>query len=200
MGYYAEEAGIALVPGEFVCADCFGDPALKDFINLNAASPRCTYCGNRSAAKIAAPIHLVADRILGGLTLLYDDAANGLGFDDGEYVGETFSTFDLIEDHTELQESLGKLHLRLASMLPEWVWSEVDPYGPRESDVFRWSWRDFAQTVKHGRRFFFERPVDRSNSETISPVALLTSVARSSEDYGLIKSFPAGQKLFRCRD
>jgi hypothetical protein len=85
-------------------------------------------------------------------------------------------------------------------MLPEWVWSEVDPYGPRKSDVFRWSWRDFAKTVQHERRFFFERPVDRWNDETISPVSLLSAVARSSEEYGLIKPFPAGQKLFRCRD
>src|SRR5229473_997094 len=103
MGYYAEEIGISPVPGEFVCAECFGDPALKDFIRLNAAAKLCTYCGNRRAAKIAAPIHLVVDRILEGLTLLYDDAANGLGFDAGEYVGDTFSTFDLIEEHAELQ-------------------------------------------------------------------------------------------------
>ena len=76
----------------------------------------------------------------------------------------------------------------------------VDPYGPRKSDVFRWLWRDFAKTVKHEQRFFFERPIDRRNDETVSPVSLLSAVARSSEEYGLIKSFPASQRLFRCRD
>jgi hypothetical protein len=200
MGYFSEEIGISPVPGEFVCAECFGDPSLKGFVRLNAASRHCTFCGNRHARKIAAPIHLVADRILDGLTFLYGDAANGLGFDDREYVGDTYTTFDLVEDHAELQESFGKLHSQLVHMLPDWVWSEVDPYGPRKSDVFRWSWRGFAKTVKRSRRFFFEGPVDRRNDETISPVSLLTAVARASEEYGLVESFPAGQKLFRCRD
>jgi hypothetical protein len=141
---------------------------------------------------------VVAERILEGLRHLYDDANNGLGWEGG-FVGETFSTYDLIEEHVELAEVWGRLHDRLTDMLPDIVWSETDPYGPRPTDVYKWSWNDFAETVMHKRRYFFERPIDNDRSERLSAVELLSDVARAANHYGLVKSFPAGQRLYRCR-
>src|SRR5258708_31377563 len=85
---------------------------------------------------------------------------------------DTFSTFDLIEEHAELQESYGKLHQQLVHMLPEWVWSVVDPYGPRKSDVFHWSWRGCPKTVEHERHLFLQALCDLWDPPTLTPLSV----------------------------
>lgn len=196
--HYEDDDAIIPIPGEFVCGDCITEPALRDLIEAYAESPECTFCGREDTGKIAAPVHVVAERVLEGLQHLYDDANNGLAWEGG-FVGDTFTTYELIEEHAELSEVWGRLHDRLTGMLPDIAWSERDPYGPRPSDVYRWSWDEFAETVKHKRRYFFERPVESGRSEKLSAVELLSDVARRADYYGLIKSFPAGQRLYRSR-
>ncbi|MHC2275357.1 hypothetical protein ACVME8_001968 [Bradyrhizobium diazoefficiens] len=193
-----DDDAIIPTPGEFVCGECITEPALKDLIEDCAESLECSFCERQEATPIAAPVHVIAERVLDGLRHLYDDANNGLGWEGG-FVGETFNTFELIEEHAELSEVWGRLHDRLTDLLPDIVWSDKDPYGPRPRDVYKWSWDEFAETVKHKRRYFFERPVSTGLSERLSAVELLSSVATSAYYYGLIRTLPAGQRLYRCR-
>ncbi len=73
----------------------------------------------------------------------YDDAANGVGWDDGEYVGaDTWDTYDLISEVLELSdEASSDLFTDTVDALPERTWSYNDPYGPRGHEILRWSWK-----------------------------------------------------------
>jgi hypothetical protein len=167
-------------PGRFVCADCFVDDALKEVVRENTKAKACSYCSKKSARPIAAPLDVLAKHILVCLKPRYEDAANGVGWDEGEYLGaQTWDTWDLIEEEVELANEIGgALHSDLTNALPFQTWSRVDPYGPLRRDVFGWSWREFCETVKHVRRFFFEEHLTptRPRSDNISPVELLSKV------------------------
>jgi hypothetical protein len=197
---------IERAPGFFVCARCFEDDALKELITDSATEMECSYCGRKSRKKpIAAPLDLVVERIRDGFVARYEDAANGVGYEGGEYIGATtWDTIDLVEEHVEIRdEVLNTLHFKIADMLPQRIWSEIDPYGPRWEQVLRWTWKTFAETVKHHRRYFF---LDSASSEPsfkrgeeMPAAEFLDSVVKGCIDYGLIKQVPAGYRLYRCR-
>jgi HEPN/RES N-terminal domain 1 len=194
--------GVTPTPGKFVCPDCFVDDALKDVVRHNAKSKTCSYCTRRSTKPVAAPLDEVAEHILSCLEARYEDAANGVGWEGGYVGAETSDTWDLVESEVEFGNGASEdLLSDLENALPAQNWGRIDPYGPLERDVMKWSWRDFSETVKHIRRFFFQdhlTPAD-SRSETVSPAALLASVAKGCESYGLVKMLKPGQRLFRCR-
>ncbi len=70
----------------YVCAECFGDSGIRRFIQDNATSNDCSFCGNHSKDPIAAPIDEVADYINQCLYEEYDMAENWLGRMDQEWV------------------------------------------------------------------------------------------------------------------
>lgn len=194
--------GVTPTPGKFVCPDCFADDALVEVARANATSKTCSYCGRKSTRAIAAPLDEVAEHIFACIEQRYEDAANGVGWDEGEYVGaDTFDTSDLIESEVEVSDTSGDLLSDITNALPLQTWSRTDPYGPLERDVLSWTWRDFCETVKHSRRFFFQdhlKPTD-PRSEKISPSELMSSVAAGCHKFGLVSTLKPGQRLFRCR-
>lgn len=198
----SEPPGVTPTPGMFVCPDCFSDDALSAVVRDHATSKFCSYCNRRSTKAVAAPLDDIAEHIFACFEQRYEDAANGVGWDEGEYVGAlTWDTSELIDDEVEVSDNSGELLSDLANALPAQTWSRIDPYGALERDVMSWSWRDFCETVKHQRRFFFQdhlTPTD-PRSEKVSPADLLSSVAKGCKSYGLIKTVKPGQRLYRCR-
>ncbi len=193
--------GITPTPGKFVCPNCFTDDALRDVVRANATSKICSYCGRKSSKAIAAKLDDVAEHVLFCIEERYEDAANGVGWEDGQYVGaETWDTWDLISDEVEVSATSEDLLSDLTNAVPAQTWSRIDPYGPLERDVMNWSWKDFCETVKHSRRFFFHEPTSTgAQREQISPLELLSSVAAGCVSYGLVSTLKPGQRLYRCR-
>lgn len=197
-----EPPGVTPTPGKFVCPNCFSDGALSDIVRHHAKSKVCSYCRRKSTKDVAAPLDDVAEHIFDCLNQRYEDAANGVGWDEGEYVGaEVWETWDLLENEVDVSDLSGDLLSDLSNALPAQTWSRIDPYGPLERDVMSWSWRDFCETVKHQRRFFFQahlKPTD-PRSEKVSPAELLASVAGGCATFGLVSTLKPGQRLYRCR-
>ncbi|MEP9358765.1 HEPN-associated N-terminal domain-containing protein [Sphingomonas sp. KR3-1] len=189
-------------PDRFVSAECFEDPFLQRLITANLVSRVCTYSGRRARKPIAAPLDLVVTHILSSLECHYDDAANGVAWEGG-YVGDmTLDTYDLVDETvTFADDASDTLRFDIVNALPQRDWSKIDPYGPRERDVLSWSWNDFTETVKHVRRYFFERHLTSTDwrEETVSPSQLLSEVLSNCEATGMIRALPAGQRYFRCR-
>lgn len=153
----SEPSGVTPTPGKFVCPECFSDDALSNVVRAHAEVETCSYCGKKSTKPLPAPLDEVAEHIFVCIGQRYEDAANGVGWDEGEYVGaETWDTWELIDSKVEVSDSSGDLLSDIQSALPAQTWSRTDPYGPLERDVMNWSWRDFCETVKHQRRFFFQ--------------------------------------------
>jgi hypothetical protein len=76
---------------EFVCAKCFSDEALQDFVSGIATSKKCDFCGRTSSKKIAAPFEEVSERIAECIARYYDDpGAAGMAYEsaEGGYQGD----------------------------------------------------------------------------------------------------------------
>jgi len=198
----AEPPGVTPTPGKYVCPGCFGDDALRDVVRAHAKSKVCSYCGKRSTKAIAASLDNVVEHIFDCLSARYEDAANGVGWEGGYVGADTFDTFDLVEETVDFGDAATEeLYRDVLNALPCQIWSRIDPYGPLERDVMKWSWRDFSKTVKHVRRYFFQDHLETADrrGENFSPAELLASVAQGCEEYGLVETLKAGQRFFRCR-
>lgn len=69
-----EARGFYSPPQKYVCSDCFGDYAIKDFIGEESTSRFCDYCGKRSRRTlIAAPLDSVIEFIMEGIRSEWGD-------------------------------------------------------------------------------------------------------------------------------
>lgn len=186
----------------YVCADCFGDYALKDFIHSSAASTTCDFCGGKCEKEIAASVADVATHIDECLRAEYDEAANGVGWDSGEggWQGATiWDTDDLLEEiGLDLpNDSNGALREALLDALPSTDWSQRNPYGYNGDEFFRYSWDRFCDKIKHENRFFFL--TDRGDGDLLNANRTLRMIGQLCFESGLIVDLPAGSGLFRAR-
>ena len=155
MGYWKNrlvaegESGLnaGAADGQFVCADCFTDPALQQVAQEAAESLSCTFCGVEADWAIAAPLDAVMEHISQCLLQLYEDAANGMGYDgaEGGYQGETFDTWDLLDrigmsDYLA-EEAEGTLVEAIRGCLADRTWCEKDPYALRRHEALSYSWQ-----------------------------------------------------------
>src|SRR5262245_50044963 len=96
-----------------VCAKCFVDEGIQEFIEDNATETECSYCKRRSKDPIAASMYEVLGLIDGGLHHEYDDPSDaGIPVEGGEYVFDTMSTreifygLDPITENEDVMEAI----------------------------------------------------------------------------------------------
>ena len=188
----------------FVCAECFADEGIKNFIEGSAESNECSFCGTVADDPIAARFKDVAKHINDSLYQEYDDAANCMSYvtAEGGYLGETWSTWELLADVIALElprdddESLLK---GLVHRLDDNAWCQRNPYSLTYEQETEISWKEFCQVVKHQRRYFF-RDGDQGDGEILSPGELLETILNQTEKIGLIAGIERGAlKVVRAR-
>src|SRR5882762_10633908 len=76
-----EDRGWWSVPGKYVCAECFEEEFLREFVQNHAEVSKCDYCGSAAEeltadenALIAAPLDSVIEIIAEGLRSEWNDA------------------------------------------------------------------------------------------------------------------------------
>lgn len=198
-----------------VCPDCFDDPILRTFVQDASSSNSCSFCGESADHPIAAPLEVVAAHIGSALKREYDDPANWLAYE-GEYIGSTSSTEELLRDEIAIElprDEDGRLLAALVATIDEirddegrplspGHWCERDPYGLREPDQLRLSWSNFREFVMHRRRYFFRATDQLTRSpldEILKPDDLLARIARLVVELGLVVEVPAGTRIYRAR-
>lgn len=184
---------------DHVCAQCFDDQGLKDFVEGEVQARTCKFCGTESDEPIAAPIVEVLLYINECLGREYDGAENKLPRAEGGYIGETWTTQELLESQLELpNDEDATLMEVLCDGLGDRAWCRKHPFSLTDDERLSFSWDEFCDLVKHRRRFFFLSE-EREDDELYSPLALLKELAAWCERYGLVKPFPAGCLLHRAR-
>lgn len=186
-------------PGKYVSATCFEDKHLRQYIRQNLSQKRCSYyCGQGKIPK-GAPLDKVLAVIFNGFCSRYDDATNGVGWEDGFVGATTWDSYDLVSETIELTEKAeARLLDDIIGALPERTWSETDPYGARDHQILRWSWDKFVNVVKHERRFYFDQSATEGE-ESISPGELLAEVASKCKQARMLRKLPSGTTFYRCR-
>ncbi len=186
----------------YVCAACFEDEALKGFVEGEAAARTCTFCGTGSDEPIAAPLVEVLLYIKESLDREYDVAENKLPRDEGEYIGQVWTTQELLAYHLGLKlpnDKDGTLMDALCDGLGDRLWCDKHPFSLSDDQRLTFSWNEFCELIKHRCRYFFLRE-EHDDDELYSPLTLLKELASSCERFNLVKTLPpAGNPLFRAR-
>ena len=187
---------------EYVCAGCFDDKGLSGFVESEACRNSCTFCGAEAAESIAAPLVEVLLYITGCFATEYDTAENRLTWDGecGEYMGETWTTRDLLEAHVEAglpNDDDGVLMEALCDGLEDRLWCRSHPYSFSDDEKLTYSWDSFCELIKHDRRYFFLR--EPEGDELFGPSALLRELEGWCSKFELISVLPARRSFYRAR-
>lgn len=204
----AEERGWRSAGEKWVCADCFVNAEVKEYILENLSYTTCSYCHNSSSEPMACPIDDVINFIVECIGNEYSTPENELPYEsrEGGWQGTTIDTWDLldelnlVDDHSQL---FYDIFYAISSQIA--VWCRKDYFGMRENELERFSWERFKSLVMYQCRFVFLRmdrePIDDNDhwEELINPLGILDYIGKLLKKYRLIKTLHAGTKLYRVR-
>jgi hypothetical protein len=188
-----------------VCAECFGDPDIRERILEADGSPGCDFCGEYDAPTI--DVGELGAQMRERLELFYSDANEYLMYvsREGGYQGVTYLTYDLLLDEEQLElprDSSGTLFTALWSAIePDRVWCEHDPAVLPKNESMLLDWDNFCQIIKYQRRFFFH---DLGGSREIldesrAAADLLKEISQFIDDLDIIRICETGVTLYRAR-
>lgn len=202
-----DEYGFPLVdPNMRVCATCFNDEGLKNFVNARADSTKCSFCGATADHDIAAPLDDLVDHMRSCLARDYNDPDHaGMVYEtrEGGYQGEVWDTHDFVlwQLGLELPNDVDdKLLDAICDGLGDQLWCSAHLYTLGPDEALAYSWRTFCTLVKHKSRYFFAQNVGSlDDRELMSPSELLSAIVDYSGASGLVRTLPARQEYFRAR-
>ena len=210
MGYWKDvqeriDSGVYEHEDDYVCADCFDDDGLKNFVKADAKNKDCTFCGAQGDHPIAAPFLNVIEHMSNCLAREYDIAENCLPYEgaEGGFQGTVWTTYEFLTDQLQLDlpnDGDNRLLGAIENALGERSWCDAHPFLLSDSDDrLRVSWEEFCNVIKHQRRFFFmEEPRD-PHDELLGPGAILDAIGRWCRKFHLIADLHTGTKVFRAR-
>lgn len=185
---------------KYICRDCVGNIHLKEYIKKYGNMSKCSYCGNKR--KVVTLEDLLEHKIMQGIYFAYDEADNCLGRWDGEYVAQTFDTYDLI--HEELADEFYFQYDNIADdicdLMDNRIWCHADPYGETQDEREYYTWQSFCNLVMHRVRYLFSKEnniysgYDMSNPENIletiagyvEMLHLTNTYKMTSKEYGKV--------------
>ena len=190
----------------FICDRCISDEDLKAWVRLHAEAPVCEFCSRRARKRpIAADAELLVAHIAECLGQEFEDAAEMVPYEsaEGGYQAHWMTTEELLQDEAGLEPINGAAWEYIVRSLPDYAWVQVDVFSLHPYDTLRYGWQNFAEAVKHKHRYlFFERPtgdLDEFQHDEIRPENMLDALGHVLRNVGLVRTIPAGTRLFRVR-
>lgn len=190
----------------FVCARCFADKGITDFIMRRAELMQCSFCLYIGDFPTAAPFDEVVEHIQECLHREYDRAGNQLPYDgrEGGFLGATtWDTHDLILEEVELElpnDLHGELFWAICKVLENDQWCEAHAFRLNDDEQARYSWQNFTEVTKHSRRYFFGNyGADSRDNELDTPGEVLDRIFNYGRQAGSFKDLPEGTPMFRAR-
>ena len=195
---------------EPVCAACFGDDDLAQYIRDVHGKRGCHFCGRIDAP--TAPLEEVASHMRGCLSEFYGAAVEQLPYEsaEGGYQGQHWDTYELVLDvlGLDLPRDDEQLALALCDSIGDDLWCDYDWLALDLDDALAHAWQKLCRTIQHERRFFFAAPTDETaeqaesyvyHPDNYTPLALLAEIVKLIEEYDLIEVISKGSVFFRCR-
>lgn len=187
----------------YVCAKCFDDEAIQQFIEDSAEGKECSYCEESSEDAIAASMNAVLDIIGDAVAHEFTEPANELPRDDGDWVfGECIMYIDEVLDELgwPTQNEDVAEDIRQAFSGKSYVKKHF--FSLTDHEQLRYGWNDFVAAVKHRTRYLFTLPVKdetERGSDEIPPHKMLDEIGNVVGNVGMIQEMTAGTKWFRVR-
>lgn len=179
-----------------VCHECIGNKSLKEFIKAEGKKQPCSYCGRY---RKAVGFDSFYDAIMDGVCYAYSRAVDELPVDEGEYVGKTYTSQDLINDELsdEIAANDDRILDDIVEIMPDETWCDKDPFDNRADDDF-YSWDAFSKMVREKMRFVFYR-ISEDNKRSLQPSDILDLISHYTREVRLTRTIRSSTKLYRCR-
>lgn len=207
MGYWKnrqieeDEQGWHYIDDRSVCSDCLTDEALKAVVQAHLTEPSCSYCGRRVHSPIAADLNEVLAAVGRGLFAEWSLAERELFRDEGEYVGQTWDTYELF-DHIGWPTEDEKLQDDLVLAFSDNLWCELNPFQLTPDEALAAGWNEFKELVTTKSRYLFLMAPDDSDLrgyQEIAPADMLRALGRALETADVTRVLPRGSHLWRAR-
>lgn len=187
-----------------VCCSCFGDQAIKDYIEDFSDSSICTYCKKDNVT--ACSLTLVVAHIVESINYEWDDPANaGVSYEsaEGGYQLNTTDTYDLLSSELELDIKHDDLIDDINSNILNTNWCPISPYSLTFNQRLLYGWKSFSEFVKYNSRYVLFKPNDdlqvRYQKEEMEPEEILEAIGVFINDFRLLKKIETSEELFRVR-
>jgi len=197
-----------------VCANCFHDYAIREFINSHLKWKTCTYCGRKSSQRISASLCEVLAFIVDGIrsewvtcTPEVEWEAENLGWHGGR--DSWISSDSMIRSVLpELRTAKGGLLKDIVGSIPR-EWRPRRQYDPEPEDFFSYRWDEFADAVKYHTRYIYyrvntdwQKDINSRNKNSrfrIRPSHVIEEVLDKISDLGITQTIPPGKRIWRAR-
>lgn len=189
---------------KLVCTNCVDDDALKAVIVADEDTDHtCDFCGHSPAA----PLDTLLEAFVKGLKNEYRDADDeGVSWDgrEGGYQwGRTWRTYELVDDFADVLVSNGLVEA-VQDAMDEITWVEENFASRRRDEVLNESWDRFCETVKYETRYviWLRKDHDEDNMRSageVPPALILDEVGRLIGQLDVLRTLPAGYRLWRAR-
>ena len=203
-----------ILKGKYVCADCFNDYAIREFINSHLKWKTCKYCGRVSSQLISASLEEVLAFIMDGIrsewincTPEVEWEAENLGWHGGRE-GWMSSDFMVRSVLPELRNTDDELLKDIVGSIAN-EWRHRRRYDPEIEDFFFYRWDEFASTVKYHVRYIYYRintdwqndinNLDRNSPFKIRPSHVIEEVLDNISNLDIIQSIPPNTVIWRAR-
>ena len=192
---------------EPVCANCFSDDDIEQFITNWAGKQGCSFCGQSDAPTV--PIQEVANWMRECLQNFFGYAGNDLPWDgkEGGYQAPHWDSHDLLYDQLQLElprDQNDELRHLLPDLVSEETWCEYDWLSLEYNESLSHAWEELRQIIQHERRFFFilkeADDEDFLHPDDYTPSRLLNEISAISEGLGLHRTLLKGSQIFRARE
>lgn len=203
--FFAQEERGWRDPGKWVCQHCVGDDGyLRQLVRANLSTVVCSYCGN--PRRKAAPLSMLMDALMRAVKYSYNDEANA----GCPYTKEM--PIDYMSSEDVLRQVLGSQNLEWGDALVRDVanaftnngWVEAPDgewMGSHHHERLHWSWKSFAEAVKHRSRFHFQvnKRVRRYGDDLIGVHEMLPFLGQLVRQHRLVRALPKATVLHRVR-
>lgn len=178
-----------------VCMHCIGNKNLQQFISKNGTMSYCHYCNK--PRKVVTLSDLMKP-IMSGIDFSYERAVDCMGVDCGEYVGNTYSTYELIFEELwdELSIENSDILTDIVDAMNDDIWCEKNPYADKEYDKEFFSWRSFCELVKRNIRYVFYKSTEKDDIYGKNPVDILEILGEHVEQLQLTKVYSTTNRYY----
>jgi hypothetical protein len=195
-----QERGYLNADGE-ICADCVSDPDLKRWIQDNAVSTTCSFCGREDQDAIAAEMDEFVGAVLDGIRVDWNHPdTEGIAYEsaEGGYQADLVDTYEVLED-CGVSDEEDVIQAIVDSMETD-AWVAREFYRGSDSDRLSWGWDSFKEAIKHRTRYFF---LEGDLYDDMPPARMLEKIAdtirRRPGGMDLIQRLPSDTNILRIR-
>ena len=140
-----------------VCTSCFGNEAIKAYIESYNDLSECSYCDSKN--RKSCKLNYVVKHIVESINFEWDDPTNaGVGWDsaEGGWLGvEPVYTYELLTTELDLDIENDNLIHDINSSILNTEWCKKLPYSLDEDERLLYGWQRFSDFVKHNSRYIF---------------------------------------------